>query len=247
MEFVGTPTDQSEPVLATGRGDVRCAFVSLSARDPAGRDADYLKWHQLDHMPEQYRLPGIRHAQRVVSTPACRAARAASGPEFDAADHVVTYLFASDRSLGPFVELAKALRGADRWPIHIPRVASLSSEVAGRAAAPRVVAGADVVPWRPLRGIYLMIEDGHAPAADLVEVEGVAGVWWAHGTRAPDFFGSDSSGRQLTWCYLDGDPVDTAHRLAGRVRARWASGEVRGLLAAPFMPLTPFAWDRYLP
>ena len=91
--LAGTPTDQLPDVLATGSTDVRLAFISLSAREPDGRDAEYLEWHHLDHRPEQHRLAGLRQSLRLVSTPACRAARAASVDSFDAVDHVMTYLF----------------------------------------------------------------------------------------------------------------------------------------------------------
>ena len=54
-------------------------------------------------------------------------------------------------------------------------------------------------------------------------------------------------GPQITYCYLDEDPVATAARLSGEMQSRWASGEVEGLLAAPFFTLVPFEWNRYLP
>ena len=86
----GTPSDQLPAVLASGASDVAYIFVSMSARDPNGRDADYLEWHSLDHRPEQYRVAGIRHSLRLVSTPDCRAARACSSGPYDAVDHVMT-------------------------------------------------------------------------------------------------------------------------------------------------------------
>ena len=87
----GTPSDQLPDVLVTGSTDVRMAFISLSAREPDGRDADYIAWHSLDHRPEQYRLAGLRNSLRLVSTPACRAVRAASDSHYDAVDHVMGY------------------------------------------------------------------------------------------------------------------------------------------------------------
>ena len=95
--YAGTPSDQLPDVLATGSTDVGLAFISLSAREPDGRDAEYLEWHHLDHRPEQHRLAGLRQSLRLVSTPACRAARAASVDPFDAVDHVMTYLFNDPR------------------------------------------------------------------------------------------------------------------------------------------------------
>ena len=54
-------------------------------------------------------------------------------------------------------------------------------------------------------------------------------------------------GLQITYCFLDDDPVDTARRLAPVLEKRWSSGEVRPLFAAPFHTLVPHAWDRYCP
>ena len=56
MELPGTPSDEVEDVLAAGRGDITTLFVSMATRHPEGTDADYLRWHTLDHRPEQHRL-----------------------------------------------------------------------------------------------------------------------------------------------------------------------------------------------
>jgi hypothetical protein len=237
--FSGSPSDDLPAVLETGRGDVTTVFVSLTARAPDGRDADYIRWHSLDHRPEQHRLAGLRGSLRLVSTPACRAARAASHDRYDAVAHVMTYWFADPESLGPFMALGRALRVAGRMPLQLPSVEVASYRVAGRVAAPRVLVGADVVPWRPAVGVYLLLEHGPDTAAHLREVDGVAGVWWA--TRA------DEVVTQLTYCFLDDDPVAVAARLAPLLADRWQTGEVRPLLAAPFFSVVPHAWDRYVP
>lgn len=247
IHLEGTPTDELPDVLATGGTDVAFAFISLSAREPEGRDAEYLEWHALDHRPEQYRLSGLRNSLRLVSTPACRQARAASVEPFDATDHVMTYLFTGPEPIPAFNALGGALHQAGRMPLRLPSVAFLTADLAGKVASPRAVAGADVIPWRPALGVYLIIESGQAPADDLAEVPGVAGVWWYHGNLAPSPYRSDTRGMQMTYCYLDGDPVEVAGRLNGLVRERWAIGGARGLLAAPFHCLVPFEWDRYLP
>ena len=75
-------------------------------------------------------------------------------------------------------------------------------------------------------------------------------MWPASGgTTAPPHGANatDASGRQVTYCYLDDDPVATAERLGEVMRSRWASGDVTGLLAAPFYTPVPFEWTRYLP
>src|ERR1700761_5184006 len=109
MQLSGTASDDLPPVLATGSTDVHTIFVSLSARDADGRDAEYLHWHSLDHRPEQYRVAGIRHSLRLVSTPACRAARAASHGRYDLVDHVMTYYFTQDAAFDQFRALSVAL------------------------------------------------------------------------------------------------------------------------------------------
>jgi hypothetical protein len=247
MHLEGTPSDELPQVLATGSTDVRLAFISLSAREPQGRDAEYLTWHSLDHRPEQYRLSGLRNSLRLVSTPACRAARAASSERFDAVDHVMTYLFSDSAALPLFSELGGALHEGGRMPLRLPTVEFMTANLTGKVAAPHAVAGADVIPWRPAKGVYLIIETGDVPADSLAEVPGVAGVWWYHGELAPAPYSTDSRGMQITYCYLDDDPVATAERLAVHLRQRWASSDAVGLLAAPFHTLVPFDWSRYLP
>ena len=90
----------------------------------------------------------------------------------------------------------------------------------------------------------MIVEEGRAPAGDLVNIPGVAGVWWYDGTASSS---SDSRGRQFTYCYVDGDLLATSGRLSVAMRQRWASGAVKGLLAAPFFSIVPFEWNRYLP
>src|SRR5580658_7363032 len=115
----GTPSDSLPDVLATGATDVTLAFISLSEREPNGRDAEYVTWHSLDHRPEQHRLAGLRNSLRLVSTPSCRAARAASVERFDAVDHVMTYLFSDPGALRPFSALGGALNKAGRMPLRL--------------------------------------------------------------------------------------------------------------------------------
>lgn len=247
MRLEGTPSDQLPDVLATGCTDAQFTFVSLSAREPEGRDAEYIEWHTLDHRPEQYRLPGLRNSLRLVSTPECRTARAASLQPFDAIDHVMTYQFADVSELPGFSTLGAALHEGGRMPLRLPSLGYMTAELAGKIAAPRAVAGADVIPWRPAVGVYFIIEEGYASPEALVDLPGVAGIWWHQGTKAEEPYGADSRGRQITYCYLDADPVAAAPRLGEAMRQRWASGKVKGLLAAPFYVITPFDWARRLP
>src|SRR6202008_5018165 len=43
---------------------VRAGIFSLTPATPPDDDGSYLRWHLLDHMPEQYQLPGIVHGLR---------------------------------------------------------------------------------------------------------------------------------------------------------------------------------------
>ena len=155
----------------------------------------------------------------------CRAARAASLGRYDTVDHVMTYLFSDRAALPPFKALGDALGAAGRMPLRLPSVEFMVADLADKTAAPRAVAGADVIPWRPARGVYLMIERGHAPADHLIELPGVAGVWTYHGAKSPAPWENDATGGQITYCYLDDDPV----------------------AAAGPHTLLPFDWDRHVP
>ena len=247
MHLQGTASDRLPDVLATGSTDVTFAFISLSAREPAGRDAEYLAWHSLDHRAEQYRLAGLRNSLRLVSTPQCRAVRAASTDRFDAVDHVMTYLFTGPGPIPAFGALGGALDRGGRMPLRLPTLEFMTADLAGQVAAPAAVAGADVIPWRPALGVYLIIESGHASPGALADIPGVAGAWWYDGNLAPAPFNSDARGLRVTYCYLDEDPLKVAGPLGDELRRRWASGDVQGLLAAPFYTLVPFDWDRHLP
>lgn len=246
MQLSGTTSEDLPAVLATGVGDVQTVFVSLSAREPDGRDAEYLHWHSLDHRPEQYRVAGLRHSMRLVSTPACRAARAAANDRYDRVDHVMTYYFTRDAAFDQFRALSVALSG-DRRPFRLPSIDSGYFALIGKSAARGAVAGADVIPWRPARGVYLILESGAEPAAALTDVPGVAGVWWHEGGQSPAADIPGNAGVQLTYCYLEEDPIATAQRLRPVLEHRWAKSGVQPLLAAPFQVLVPFEWERHLP
>jgi hypothetical protein len=228
-DLPGTPSDDDPAILATGRSDVSHLFVSMSARHPEGRDREYLVWHTLDHRPEQQRLREIRTSIRIVSTPACRATRAAGDPRYDAVDHVQTYFFFDPTQPG-FVGLSDALRAAGRMSIELPPVERGMFTVADRRADGSAKVGADVLPWWPARGVYLLLEEGTGGTTPLLDVDGVAGVWTA-----------EADGRQLSYCFLSDDPAAVGERLRPVAEARNA------LLGAPFHTIVPWEWDRYLP
>lgn len=244
-DLVGTPSDEAPEILAAGRADITTLFVSMAEKHPEGADAEYLRWHTLDHRPEQQRLASLRTSLRVVSTPACRAVRAASDERFDAIDHIMTYFFSDVGGLEEFNTLSAALRNAGRAPFILTPVQRGVYTAAQRITAPRAKVGADVLPWWPAKGVYLLVEHGVAPSNGLIEVPGVAGVWSAN--AIPTAFSSADAGQQITYCFLDDDPVQTADRLRPVLEQRWKASGARPLLAAPFHSIVPYEWDRYLP
>ena len=242
----GPPSDLLPDVLAAGSTDVTIVFVSMSGRQPQGRDEEYLEWHSLDHRPEQHRLAGLRQSLRLVSTPACRSLRAASTSHYDAVDHVMSYFFTGPEALAPFQALSDAIP-AERRPLTLPNVEFGVYDLVGKVAAPDAVSGADVLPWRPARGTFLLLEQGSAPPGSLIDMEGVAGAWWHAGAAVHEPIRADHRGLQLTYLFLHDDPVDVAARLAPALSQRWKETDVVPLLAAPFYAVVPFEWDRHLP
>jgi hypothetical protein len=222
----------------------------MSARHPEGRDADYLAWHSLDHRPEQHRLSALRASLRLVSTPACRAARAITHARYDAVDHLMTYLFANVAGLTQFGDLSKGLAQAGRVPYLLPSIERAVYALKGSVAAPRIKAGADVLPWWPARGVYVLIEQGEPPPAQLLEVPGVAGVWWGSSSQLgppSETIPATDVKRLITYCFLDHEPAEAAQALRPVLEKRWKAGGIQPLLAAPFHVLVPYEWSRYLP
>jgi hypothetical protein len=247
MQLPGRPSDEVDDVLATGRGDITTLFVSMARRHPEGADADYLRWHTLDHRPEQHRLSEVRASLRLVSTPACRSARPSNDDRYDAIDHVMTYFFSDPSGLGGFLTLSKALGAAGRKLPLLPPVERGVYDVEHKAAAPRVKVGADVLPWWPVRGVYLLLERGATPVDAMLDVDGVVGVWQAATAAVDPKMASAQVGQSITYCFLDDDPIATAERLRPVMRARWEHGHIEPLLAAPFYPVVPHEWNRYVP
>ena len=247
MQLPGTPSDEVAEVLAAGRGEITTLFVSMATRHPDGTDADYLRWHTLDHRPEQHRLAAVRASLRLVSTPACRSARAVSNGPLDAVDHVMTYFFTDQAGLRGFNELSTALGDAGRKLPLLPPVERGVYEVQSKAAAPRVKVGSDVLPWVPVRGAFLLVERGSAPVVPLIEVEGVAGVWSGLSREVDANLASAQANQSITYCFLDDDPIAVAERLRPVLAARWAEPGIEPLFAAPFFAVVPYEWDRYVP
>jgi hypothetical protein len=232
-------------------GKVQLGFFSFTEVTDPGAHRSYNEWHQLDHMPEQFPLDGIVYGQRWVSTPACRAARVTSTPPFDAVHYMTLYLLAApiERSLRDFMELGTELRAAGRF--HHQRRAHLSGplHVQACAASPRVLVSAAAVPYRPNRGVYVVVEGppnseaGAEPSwgarhrATLLELPGVAGLWEFAASPDVPRYSWTTAGHRITVVWLDAEPLALNPVLAGLDAAE------RTVLSAPFETITPWQWD----
>jgi hypothetical protein len=201
------------------------AVVSMSEAAADGDDEGYLRWHLLDHLPEQYGIDGVRHGERwrragsplVAETP------------YDRVEHVVMYLFDDRRldvALDEFFELGAELREAGRMPVSLPRVEVGGWSLTEAVTSTHALVRPDVLPWRPHRGVFVIIESdvpGHG-LGELLEVPGVAGAWRFRrdGTRHRRL--PPAEGDVLTVCFVDGE--------LGEVPVGGA------LLAAPFEIVT---------
>ena len=142
------------------------------------------------------------------------------------------YLFADAESLDRFFALGAELREAGRMPLRLPPV-ELAAYAFVDATATAVQP--EVLPWRPNRGVYVIVSD--APMA-VETIDGIAGVWRYQGGVFDERL-VDTTGRHLTMVYVDGDPVEVGARITASLPP------VR--FGALFVALTPFDWDRSLP
>jgi hypothetical protein len=244
-DFPGTATDQIPAVGQIGGCVVRTMMTAMTERHPDGDDADFLRWHTFDHRPEHHRNEHLRCSLRAVSTPRCRAHRAVSTPALDAVDHVMSYLWSDyDAGHAGMSGIVAAFKDHGRMRQIPPMVTIGTTTLEGRVSSSRINTSADVLPWRPMTGVYLLVEQGGASPAPLVDVAGVTGAWWGPGAPGFGDFGAD---QQLTYLFLDDDPVAVAQRLAGPLAQRWEATGVTPLLAAPFHDVIGNDIERHLP
>jgi hypothetical protein len=220
---------------------VKVGFFSFTEiTDPAEHHA-YNEWHQLDHMPEQFPLPGIAFGQRWVSTPACRAARAVDAELLAPIHYVTLYLMTEpvEDTLRDFMALGRELHEVNRFHQHRRALLSGPFVVGETVAAPHALVSAEAVPYRPNRGVYVVVADGDAPALEpkaAVDAPGVAGAW-TFGSTASYADRWRTGQRAVTVAWLDGEPLAVAPVLDGHVAA---SGAV---FAGPFETVVPWQWD----
>lgn len=244
---------------------VRAGVFSLTAvgGEDDAVEKEYLRWHLLDHMPEQYQLPGIILGSRwIADGPYLSARLAAEGPTGEVGN-AVNYLVGDpvQKTLEDFVQLGSRLREMGRFP-HARKPLQLAAPALLRQyAAPGALVSADVIPFRPHRGVLLIVEEPtgradlnqwlqwlhteHYPTA--LAVPGTAGAWIFGTTRSWELSspGWNTARQYISVIYLDGDPLATTAALAPLIEQRWSSGAMRPVFAGPLR--TMVAWEAWTP
>ncbi len=251
---------------------VRVGFFSFTEITDASEHRSYNEWHLFDHMPEQYPIDGVAYGQRWVRTPELAAASlVADGSPLEAVHYLTLYLMTEpvERTLREFVALGQDLRSLGRF--HQARRAHLSGPLRHLEShvAPRALISAEAVPYRPHRGVHVVVErvervdrsepgnparrddeylqfwhTQHAPA--LCALDGVVGVWEFATAPALRELGWQPGNRRISVCWLDGDVAATsdAIRRLDRVRRERADGITTTELACGFETIDPFgAWE----
>jgi hypothetical protein len=241
---------------------VRAGFFSITppaASDDAADSWDsYLRWHLLDHMPEQYQLPGMVHAMRWIADGDLANHRIAAEQPLADVGSVVNYLFGEpvQQTYDDFMTLGRRLAEVGRFQQSRPSLQLRLLALLRWYAAPAVLVSAEVVPFRPHRGVLVIVEEPVGDVASwqqwlhrehypqLLDVAGVAGVWMYGSTATWTVLPTCQGPPQYTTvAYLDADPVATTRALGTLVEQRWASGAVRPLFAGPLR--TMMQWDAW--
>jgi hypothetical protein len=169
-----------------------------------------------------------------------------------------------DATLEEFHALGQHLHAVGRFHEHRRSRLSGPFTVTSRHAAERVLVSAESVPFRPNRGVYVVVRDGSVLAGDasstealqrhghvedepmagsLLEVDGVAGVWTFATDRRFDTHGWRPGDKTITVCYLDAEPLAVTSRLSELVRAEAGETGRSVVFAGPLETITPWRWD----
>jgi hypothetical protein len=235
---------------------VAAGFFSITPPAPPDDDGSYLRWHLLDHMPEQYSLPGLVLGARWVADGDYPEHVFTASAPLENVGGVVNYLFADpvQQTYDDFMALGGHLAEVGRFPERRPSLQTRLLALDGAYAAPQAKVSAGVVPFRPHRGVVLIVErpvgdlehwrewlrDQHYPS--LLEADGVAGIWSYGSSDAWTVLPScDGDPQLVTVIYLDADPLRSTAALQPLIEARWTSGAVRPEYAGPLR--TMVSWD----
>lgn len=248
---------------------IKVGFFSLTGSPHSGDDAAYLLWHALDHQPEQYSIPGLRLGTRWRADDECVGLRLAASEGLTPVRNAVGYYMTDpvQPTLESFLQLGRRSAETGRYPEPATSHLLGAFHFQNAYAAPRVLVSPEAIPFRPHRGVELLVEaptEGADVAAwvrwhhtehvpGLLAVDGVAGVYVFRsstllgvGPEQGRRFGVpawDPGDRIVTVVYLDDDVAASCDRLEPLVRSRWSTGAVAPELAGPFRSMvTHEAW-----
>jgi hypothetical protein len=237
---------------------VSAGFFSITPPTPPDDDGSYLRWHLLDHMPEQFSIPGIVHALRWAADGDYPAHRLVAEGDLAEVGGIVNYLFAEpvQQTYDDFMALGAHLADVGRFPERRPSLRVRLLELLRDDAAPRVLVSPEVVPFRPHRGVLVIVEEptgdeagwqqwlGAEHLPELLEVPGVAGAWTYRSsqrwTLMPTCVGDP---QYVTVVFLDDDPLIVSKAATSLIEQRWATGAVRPTFAGPLR--TMMQWDAW--
>lgn len=238
---------------------VKAGVFSLTAASPPEPSDDaYLKWHLLDHMPEQYQLPGIVYGLRWIADGDYPQHRLASNGPLGEISNAVHYLVSDPvrETFDNFVALGRQLRENGRMPAMRPLLQISGLRLLQWHSAPQALVSAEVVPFRPHRGVLLIVEEPtgdrpdqwlewlhaeHYPA--LLATPGVAGAWTFGSNWNPAPRGWRTDPQYVTVVYLDDDPLAVTAALAPVVEERWRTVAVKPVFAGPLRSM--ISWDAW--
>lgn len=217
---------------------VKVGFFSFTEITDPTQHRAYNEWHMLDHMPEQFPLPGVVFGQRWVLTPERRAVAHLTHP-FDRVHYVTLYLMTDPvtATLDEFAALGAELYATPgRWFDARRSHVVGPWRLAAIAAAPRAAIRAEAVPARPHRALQVVV--GRAAPVDVwCAMPGVAGAWRFEpdALLAPRRRGGVDEPITLVW--VDGDPPELDIELDVGLDLP----QVR--CSAILEPITPWQWD----
>jgi hypothetical protein len=145
--------------------------------------------------------------------------------------------------------IGQRLAEAGRFPVVRPSRHLTALALRRTLASPAALVSAEVLPWRPHRGVLLAVEE---PREDIEEddlaavagVSGVAGVWEFESTDRWSLPERLASGPlRTTVVYLDDDPLAVTDAHVPLIQRRWTSGATRPLFAGPLR--TMIRWEAW--
>ena len=192
----------------------------------------------------------------------CRDARVAGSGQLAEVGSIVNYLVTEpvQSTHDDFMELGPRLALIGRFPERRPSLQLSMPALLRWYSSPRVQISAEVVPFRPHRGVLVVVEEPAGDESDdlarwqswlhlehypaLMDLPGVAGAWMYGSARLWRLHPNcRRDPHYVTVVYLDDDPVKSVGKLTPLLEQRWATGRVSPLFAGPLRSVVH--WDAW--